>query len=506
MIANYKESFCIRSSSIAEIFYKAVEKYPKRSAVILPDRSFSYAELNRLVSLAIIRIKEHLHATDCRIAIIGNNHPAYVVAYFAAQCLNTSTVEAGRHESLDTLVNIVDRTGTCFVLTDRDDLRKALHAQLPVESFQEFLSACETYPNGIVNFPKVITHTESSKEASIIYTSGTTSSSKGVILSHENFCYIAYIVADYLKLNKDDLYAYVLPLCHTYGKSILLSSFAVGAAVVLLENFQNLSNFLNLIVDKKCTILSVVPYHIHMLLKGGTLSKYNLSSLRSITSSGNKLEPTTIDRLKEELPRVQIFSMYGLTESTTRATYVPPEILSKKKESCGRPLPGVEIKIVKEDGSNSPIGQVGEVFLRGPNIMKAYFADSKLTSETLVDGWLKTGDLGHLDEDGYLYLDGRKKDIIKCCGERISALEIEQVLMEHPEVEEAAVIGSQDSLMGEIVHAYVVPRSSSLKKGELRDHCIKRLSHHKIPYRYSFIEKLPKTATGKVQKYLLDRD
>ncbi len=488
---------------IAEIFLRSMKKYPLRPALIFQDQVWTYQKLGKIISAAILRIKKYLTTGDNRIAIIGDNHPSYVVAYFAAQFLGVPTVEAGRYESLDTLLNISETTKACFVVTDREDLKEALKQIVPVESFQGFLSTGEDNGNDASHLLKKIKYSDNSKEASIVYTSGTTGCAKGVILSQKNFCYIAHIVADYLKLSPQDRYALVLPLCHTYGKSILLSSFAAGSGVVMLHDFKNIPKLLKRLAENKATVLSVVPYHINIFLKGGDLSKYDLSSLRAITSSSNKLSPVTIDSLLAAFPNVQVFSMYGLTESTTRACYVPPDLLQTKKDSCGRPLPGVEIRIVGEDGTVLPTFHKGEVLLCGPNIMKGYFSNSKLTAETLVNGWLKTGDLGYLDNDGFLYLNGRKTDIIKCAGERISSLEIEAVLLEHNEVEEAAVIGRPDSLMGEIIHAYIVPGRASLNKSELRTYCLKRLSHQKVPYYYTFVDKLPKTGTGKVQKSLL---
>lgn len=489
--------------SIAEIFLNTVDKFPQHPALILPDQSWSYEELGGIVNSAAIKFKKLINFKNSRIVIIGDNHPAYVVAYFAAQCIGASTVEVSRNESLDTLLSIVKATGAIFVVTDRDDLRKTLETQLHVESFQEFLTFCEASSIDNTDLLKNSAVVDCSKEASIVYTSGTTGSAKGVILSHENFCFITHAIADYLKLTHEDRYALVLALCHTYGKSILLSSFAVGASVIMINDFKNIPNFLDQLVHKNCTVLSAVPYHINVLLKGGHLEKYDLSSLRAITSSANKLSHTTIDNLTNALPEVQLFSMYGLTESTTRTCYMPPDILQTKKNSCGMPLPGVEIRIVDKDGTDLSEGQAGEILLRGPNIMKGYFEDSKLTEDTLINGWLRTGDIGFVDDEGFLYITGRKKDIIKCAGERISALEIEEVLLEHEGVEEVAVIGQADSLMGEIIHAYVVPSSPSLKKNELLSYCFKRLSHHKVPYHYTFVGKLPKTETGKVKKYLL---
>ncbi len=490
-------------SSISEIYFKSINKYCLNPALTWNDQSWTYAELGDIVYSAMLKFKEKNKIdSNKRVAIIGDNHPGYVIVYFAAQCLGLSTVEVSRNESLDTLLHIVKETNVCFVVTDRDDLAKELGYIIPVILFQEIISLCKTPIDEIADLSTFNPGTDDN-EASIVYTSGTTGTAKGVVLTHKNFCYITYTVADYLKLSEEDRYALILPLCHTYGKSILLSSFAAGAEVVMMSDYKNVKNILSQLSRTGATVFSTVPYHINLLLKVGSLSKYNLSSLRSITSASNKLSYDAITGLINQLPWVKIFIMYGLTEATTRVSYLPPEYLHTKKDSCGIPLPGIDIQIEGEDGSVLLNGQAGEVHVRGPNIMKGYFNDPILTDETVVNGWLKTGDLGFLDDDGFLHITGRKKDLIKCAGERISATEIENVLLKHDKVEEVAVVGRDDSFMGEIIHAYIVPGMGSLNKNELQRHCFMRLPHNKVPYYYTFVNKLPKTKTGKVKKYML---
>jgi acyl-CoA synthetase (AMP-forming)/AMP-acid ligase II len=490
-------------SSIAELFGRTAKAHPRRPAIVSSGRIFTYARLAHAVSGIAGSLDSRMPAKARRIAIIGNNHPAYVVAYLAAQYLGASTVEVGRHETLDRLLGVLRRTRPAFVVTDRDDLRESLRGEIPTASFEEILAVCEAESDGDPDPLALPKSVGPASEAAIIFTSGTTGLPKGVVLSHGNLCFVVSAIAEYLGLERDDRYALMLPLQHTYGKTALLSSFAVGASVVLMEDFQNLPAFLEMLSDERCTVLSVVPYHVHVLLKWGNLAGRDLSFLRVITSSANKLPASTVADLIEAVPGVRVFSMYGLTESTTRATYVPPEMLAEKKESCGLPLKGVKLRIVGEEGSVLPAGEIGEVQVRGPNVMQGYLDDPELTARTVVDGWLRTGDLGRLDDDGFLYIEGRLSEIIKCAGERIAPAEIEEVLMKHPGVAEAAVIAAQDPLMGEVVHAIVVPLDGCLDEGELRTYCTGNLSHHKIPRHYEFVTELPKTATGKVKKHLL---
>ena len=502
-----------RFSGIAEILIHARELYPQRPALVVDGRTWSYGELGKLVDAAADRMQKTVAVTGSRIAIVGGNHISHIVAWWAAQRLGYPTVEISRNESLKTVTHILNATDAQFVVTDMDDLKSEIQGKRPVELFDEFLSGCEIsnsaddmefLAEGGDSFSNDFSINR--REAAIVFTSGTTASAKGVVLTHENFCFVAHAVADYLELTEKDRCALVLPICHTYGKSVMLSAFAAGAAVVMLDSFNRLQPFLTRLSQERCTVLSVVPYHLNVLVRSVGLSEHDFSSLRTITSSSDRLSPSAINSLSESLPRTQIFSMYGLTEATTRVSYVPPEFLHMKKGSCGRPLPGVEIRIVEEDGTSALTGVEGEVLVRGPNVMKGYFGDEDLTDSTIVDGWLMTGDIGHLDEDGFLYIDGRRKDIIKCAGERMNPQEIEEVLMEHPGVEEAAVVGQRDSLMGETIHAYVTIRDSSLKTSDLYTHCSNRLSHLKVPHQYTIVENFPKTATGKIQKNILARD
>lgn len=487
-------------TTIRDLFFASVESCPERLALLTPEVTLTYAELGSLVSRAVSFMSSKVQGRDHRMAIVGDNHPAYIIGYFASQSAGIPTVEVGRYESLDRLETIIDKTQCQLVLTDRQDVVDALKHKVHVTLFSEFMEVLEN-TDELRDIRDIAV--SQYDEASIVFTSGTTNFPKGVVLTQANFYFIAEVVSQYLNISPNDRYALILPMSHTYGKSIVLSTIRAGGAIIMINNFMDLQSFLNTLSEFKCTILSAVPYNAHVLLKWGNLSKYDLSALKKMTFSGNKLPAPTIDRLLELLPWVKIYSMYGLTESTTRVCYLPPEHLLEKKESCGKPLPGVEVRILDERGQALPTGRIGQVFVKGPNVMQCYFQDPELTSQTIVNGWLNTGDLGRLDEDGFLYLEGREKDIIKCAGERISSLEIEEVILNHPEVSEVAIIGAADPVLGEVVHAFVVPRSASLRLNELRTYCAKNLSHHKIPRKYTVTNELPKTATGKIKKHLL---
>jgi acyl-CoA synthetase (AMP-forming)/AMP-acid ligase II len=254
---------------------------------------------------------------------------------------------------------------------------------------------------------------------------------------------------------------------------------------------------------ERCTVLSVVPFHLNVLARRGIPDHIDLDALRAITSSGGPLSDDTVRAVTNLLPSTQLYSMYGLTESSTRVTFLPPEWLHAKRGSVGRPLTGVCIEIRDDNDRALPAGVVGHVFVRGPNVMQGYLGDAAATAETIVKDWLRTGDLGYLDADDCLFLSGREKEIIKVAGERISPLEIEEVIAAHPAIAEAAVVGVPDPLLGETVWAYVILHSSATGTADVAAFCAARLSPHKVPRRFVEVAHIPRTPTGKVRRHLL---
>jgi len=222
--------------------------------------------------------------------------------------------------------------------------------------------------------------------------------------------------------------------------------------------------------------------------------------LRYVTQAGGKLAPIFIDEFRESFPEVAFYVMYGQTEATARLSYLPPELYEKKKGSMGKGIPGVELKVVNEKGENIKPGETGEVIAYGNNIMVGYFADAEGTKNTIRDGWLFTGDLGTVDEDGYIFLTARKKEIIKVRGKRISPKEIEAVILELPEVIDCSIEGIDDELEGEMLKATVVIRKdaiNSITRESIIQHCSKKLALFKIPQVYDLKDELTISPTGK---------
>jgi acyl-CoA synthetase (AMP-forming)/AMP-acid ligase II len=233
-------------------------------------------------------------------------------------------------------------------------------------------------------------------------------------------------------------------------------------------------------------------------------ARFDLRALRYVTQAGGGMPPSQIRRFRDVLPDVAFFVMYGQTEATARLTYLPPARLEEKRGSVGVPIPGVELAVRDEEGRVLPVGEVGEVWARGPNVMAGYFRDPEATAAVLREGWLRTGDLGHMDADGFLFLQGRRSDMIKSGAHRISPLDIEEVIAALPAVQEVAVVGVPDEVLGESIKAVVrLKPGAGLTAGDIQRHCTQQLPRYKVPKTVEFAAELPRTATGKVMRYQL---
>jgi len=247
-----------------------------------------------------------------------------------------------------------------------------------------------------------------------------------------------------------------------------------------------------------------VPSTFALLLNRVRFEDYDLSRLRYMTQAGGGMAHARVMQILIKLPHVKFFVMYGQTEATARLTYLPPSQLLTKAGSCGIPIPGVEIEVRDEHGCALAPGTAGEVWARGPNIMQGYWNDAEATRAVLREGWLRTGDMGHRDADGFLYLQGRRSDMIKTGAHRVHPAEIEDVIAELDEVAEVAVIGVDDDTLGQVIKALVRARAGqTLDPMRVKAHCRDRLAAYKVPKYIEPVQALPRTESGKVRRYLL---
>jgi long-chain acyl-CoA synthetase len=342
--------------------------------------------------------------------------------------------------------------------------------------------------------------------ALIIYTSGSTGSPKGVMLTHANVTNTAWAISTYLENTPDDVVICVLPLSFDYGLYQTLTGARVGFAVVLERSLAFPYQIWQRITTHNVTGLPGVPTVFAALLQLAEFQAANAPRLRYFTNTAAPFPPAHIRRLAGRFPAAKIFSMYGLTECT-RVGYLDPSCVLERPASVGRAMPNSEAFVVDEQGRRVGPGVVGELVVRGANVMRGYWGDPVTTAERLRDGdipgekVLYSGDLFYTDDEGLLYFVGRKDDVFKCRGEKVSPREVEAVLYELEGVAEAAVVGVDDPVDGQAVKAFVTPRPGHLlDEQQLRRHCRARLEAHLVPKRISICAELPKTDSGKIRK------
>jgi len=500
--------------SLIHMLQRTVQKVPNAEAIIYGKTRVSYEQLWSIsISVACFLSEQALKKSE-RIAILIENSPEYVEIYYGAQAAGGVAVGLNTAAKARDLETWIRHSGATWLFAN------AHHPELPrlMQTFGKELKIVligesnkiqsEYNWKNIVNstneefdIPNI---TNSNDVATIIYTSGTTGNPKGVTLSHKNLVSNIQSILSYLKLTEKDRILNVLPFYYTYGNSVLHTHLAVGGSIVLENSMMYPNRILEKMVSENVSGFSGVPSTFSLLLGRTNLSEYDLSSVRYMTQAGGPMPPANIKQLLDELPHIQFFVMYGQTEASARLTYLPPEKLFEKLGSVGIPIDGVTIEIHDEHDKPVDAGVKGEICAHGDNIMLGYWKDPESTNQVIINGWLHTGDLAHMDSDGFIYIDGRSSDMIKSGANRISPKEIEEVIAELHNVQEVAVIGVPDDILGEVIKAVIVKRPGEyLESREVQAYCKSNLPDYKVPKIIEFLDEVPKTASGKIKRYQL---
>lgn len=514
-----------------ELFHRSRKSFPDRPAVIDQERSINYTEMDQAVSALAREFGRLPLPAGARVGLLMENSIDYVISYFGILAAGFVVVPLDTSANWETLQYILDNCeikvliaqsryrrqikalfdngcGVSYLVSDAQFL---LRSSGPVqilcgESMQlsASLPAGSPAKSGMSEVIAFSRHGKSHELAAIFYTSGSTGTPKGVMLSHLNLVSNTLATIEYLRLTQADRTLVILPFYYIYGNSLLLTSIASGACLVLDNRFMYPETVLNTMDEHECTGLSGVPSNFMILLGKSTLTTRKFPHLRYFTQAGGAMAPEVVRTLADAFPDKEIFIMYGQTEAAPRVTYLPPQRLREKLGSIGIPLRGVDVRIMDEHGDELPEGKSGELVVSGDNVMMGYWRQPAEEQEVLRDGLLFTGDLGYKDSDGFIFIVGRKKEIIKAGGNRVSVKEVEECLVGHEKILEACVIGIPDPLLGEAVKAIVVLKPhTKLEERELLRHCQKLLADYKVPKIISIVENLPKYQSGKINRQLL---
>jgi long-chain acyl-CoA synthetase len=457
--------------------------------------TISYEELyDRCMKFATY-LKE-MQGSEQNILLLAPNSLFFITAYLAILKSGNVAVPLNPEIEQSNLDFIQDKCQSTLVITTSQLATKLnFHGSACID--EKILP--EIINNQLITEDQ-IQDVASDQLAEIIFTSGSTGEPKGVMISHKNIIANTGSIVEYLQLTQDDIMLVVLPFYYCYGLSLMHTHLRAGGSIVLNNMFIMLGGIINDLKRFNCTGFAGVPTHFQVLLRKSDSFKTSLfPTLRYVTQAGGKLHDAFIAEFIETFPGIKFHVMYGQTEATARLSWLPPDKLPEKIGSCGKAIPGVELKIADEQGNSVKPGEIGEILAFGDNIMKGYYGDPDATNETLHMGWLRTGDLATLDDEGYIYLKARKKEIIKVGGRRISPKEIEEVIVSMPEVIDCSIEGIEDDILGETMKATVVVKeaASAVTPETIKAWCGARLASYKIPQIIVIENKLSMSSTGK---------
>ncbi|MEX2147582.1 MAG: long-chain fatty acid--CoA ligase [Candidatus Rokuibacteriota bacterium] len=479
--------------NVARLLERSALHFPARTALVARDRSWTYEALDDEVSaLAGGLAARGLQAGE-RIALHLPNRPEFVLVYYAAQKLGLVPLSLNVTYTADEIEYIVADAGASAVVTAQD-VAARLPARGRLPSVRHLLDAAEL-PR-LRAEPRRAVDRDREETAAILYTSATTGRPKGVMLTHANIVSNTFATVHHLRMTPEDRGLCALPLFHCFGQNFILNALVTaGGMLVLHERFVP-GDFVAALGRHAITLLYGVPAMYILFLSMDTT--LDLAAVRLCFSAAATL-PLDVERRWHERYGHQIHQGYGLTECSPFASY--NHDIALRPGSVGTPIENVEMKIAGPAGEAVADGEPGEILIKGPNVMRGYFGNAAATAEAIHDGWLRSGDIGYRDPDGYYFLVDRVKDMINVSGFKVFPREVEEVLFRHAAVQEAAVIGVPDPVRGEAVKAFVVLHAGARASAdELRDVCRASIAGYKVPESIEFIEALPKNPTGKILK------
>ncbi|MGG5817689.1 class I adenylate-forming enzyme family protein [Falsiroseomonas sp. HW251] len=501
---------------IEDFLTAAARRWPGKVALVCGERRMTFAELDAASDAIAAALAARGVRRGDRVAILAENDADTAIAIFGSakagavfSPIHPATKPAKLRQMLDHCRAAALVAGARLLLVAEEAAAGSAHLRCALVA-----APGGTRPRlpGAILFDEALATAGRPPAAPgialdlgmLVWTSGSTGRPKGVMLTHRNVEAAADACIAYLGNDERDVILNVLPLSHSYGLYQLLTAVKVGATLVLERSFAFPQAVLARMAEERVTGLPVVPTIVAMLLRQDAPAGA-FDDLRYLTVAGAALPPAHLDALRAMLPRTAIIAMYGQTECK-RISWLPPGQIDRRPGSCGIPIPGTEAWIVDESGRRVPPGTVGELVVRGEHVMQGYWEDPEATARALRPGpnpWervLHTGDLFRADADGFLTFVGRMDDIIKTRGEKVAPKEIEAVLYELP-VEEAAVIGVPDPVLGMAIKAVLVPRpGATLTAREVQRHCAARLEEFMVPKLVEFRDALPKTDNGKISR------
>ncbi len=491
--------------TLSDLLTERARQYSRKVCIKFKNRRLSFSELDSLVSLAAGGLRSLGLNNSDRAAILMENCPEYIISYFAILRAGGIAVPINTFLTPDEISYILDDCnckiliyGSTFsshvekIRGSAPDLKTALFNEIPRKDTETGVGAGDDI-------------------AVLLYTSGTTGFPKGAMLTHKNLISNAEASIEVIQVSYKDKILLFLPLFHSFSLTVcVVLPVCAGATIILLESVKPFSKVINAIFRDRISLFVGVPtiYNILSRKRLPFFARYLLKFLMNIRAciSGAAALPEDTIYAFEERFKVPLLEGYGLTE-TSPVVSVNPLKGARKPGSVGPPLPGVEVAVIGEDGERMRAGEIGELIVKGPNVMKGYFNREEETGEVLKDGWLYTGDMAKIDEDGYIYIVDRKKDVIIIDGMNVYPKQVEDFVIKHPLIEECAMVGIPDGRGSEIPVLFLKKAdNAAVGENEVRDYLKGHIAQFKMPRRMVFVDQFPKTATGKIKKIELRKN
>jgi len=497
--------------NLIEVMIRSKEQNPDKVFLKMDRKKMTFKNFYENVSDLAHGLKELGIKENDRVAILLNNSMEFIVSYFAILSIGSIVVPLNTFLCQDEIIFILNDCMAKVLITSSDfgNVLKNFNFN-KVPSIENIISVDNLTGVKNINFDTLLKKekinipsidVDEEKVCVLIYTSGTTGFPKGAMLTHKNLIsnVRSYIKAIHIKEN--DKFIIFLPMFHSFNFTVcVLIPLFCQCRLTIIKSIQPFSKILKTILFDRTTIFIAIP-QVYNVLSRQKIPRWMLwlNPIRVCVSGAAPLAGEVLKRFEEKF-KTPLVEGYGLSEASPVVSVNPLDGI-RKQGSVGPAIPGVEIKIVDENGNPLKCGEIGEIIVKGPNVMKGYYNREVETNMTIKNGWLYTGDVGKMDEDGYLYIIDRKKDLIIVNGMNLYPREVEEVLYKHPAVQDAVVVGKKDAAHGEIpIGVVLLKDGASVTEQELRKFCKERLSNFKIPHRFEFWKEIPMTGSGKILK------
>jgi long-chain acyl-CoA synthetase len=499
--------FAERPASLFAMFETTLAANPDGLALIDADDRLTYAQVAARVEDLAANLAAHGIGARDRVALLLGNGAPFLIALLACARLGAIAVPLSIREQQDGLAYMLLQSSSMLLIYEAE-----LASRLPDLGALPLLGGRigiegRTFDALLAQSPRraPAAHRPAEEDVAIIlYTSGTTGRPKGAMLTHLNIAHSVMHYALCLGLGREDRALLATPANHVIGLvGTLLTIIHVGGSTVLMRALKA-RRALELVAAERVTVISMVPAMYHLCLLEPDFAAFDLSSWRIARFGGAPMPEATIARLAALLPNLQLMNAYGATETAAAITLMPFGHTPHRPDSVGQVVPCAEVRIMDQAGREVPQGETGEVWIKGPMVVPGYFANDAATRDAFVAGYWRSGDIGAIDEAGYLRVLDRLKDMINRAGYKVFGAEVENVLCRHPQVAEAAIVAHPDPVLGEKVHAFVTARDEGLSDEEVRAFCGERLADYKVPEFVTICTgPLPRNAAGKVLKTAL---